>query len=442
MQRLPTGSNVMDNAQLIQLLQNKGSNTAPLEQSLEKELNAHPYFTAVRLLRLKALQESQSLSFDAELKRTAVHIHDRRQLFEWVSMPLAPSDRSFEEGELAPQTASTLQEEIQDSGNEEQESSESPLTAEPDEAEAVVEEAEKEFEEETAVGVEAALEEEAAAENDEKAPEAEEHSAEQEGHTPAEANGPAEESASAEDSPAEADEQVVADPADNTHLVEKNRARPELPEDIVDPAAAARKRVEDLLAAHKKRNEPKDEGPATESKTEEENTENAIPTQEEAQTDEQPVDATSEESTATEEQAIQPELEAPASEGSGSAVDEQQAEAGSGSFSDWLSSLPSEQERTARKKEQIELVDQFLKDPPRFQPKKEKTEKQRPNIASESVQDRSEFMTETLAKLYIEQGHLEKAIQAYDILRLRFPEKSSFFAGRIRALKQQLKKES
>jgi hypothetical protein len=51
-------------------------------------------------------------------------------------------------------------------------------------------------------------------------------------------------------------------------------------------------------------------------------------------------------------------------------------------------------------------------------------------------------MTETLAKLYIEQGHVEKAIEAYDILRLRFPEKSSFFAGRIRALKQQLKKES
>ncbi len=106
----------MDSAQLIHLLQNKGSNSAPLEQALEKELNAHPYFTAVRLLRLKALQESQSLSFDAELKRTAVHIYDRRQLFEWVSMPLAPSDRSFEEDTSKPQVEEAVQEETADAG--------------------------------------------------------------------------------------------------------------------------------------------------------------------------------------------------------------------------------------------------------------------------------------------------------------------------------------
>ncbi len=45
-------------------------------------------------------------------------------------------------------------------------------------------------------------------------------------------------------------------------------------------------------------------------------------------------------------------------------------------------------------------------------------------------------MTETLAKLYLEQKKYKKAIQAYKILSLKYPEKSSFFADRIKAVKQ------
>ena len=430
----------MDSAQLIQLLQNKGSNSAPLEQALEKELNAHPYFTAVRLLRLKALQESQSLSFDAELKRTAVHIYDRRQLFEWVSMPLAPSDRSFEEDTSKPQVEEAVREETADAGagSETQELIESALAGEEIEEESAPEQVEQEAKEEFSAETKPAEEE-----KEDKADIAQEHAAsEQQEHPLAQGEEAVEESTSIEETPEEAEEQAVATSADNTLPSETEGARPELPEDIVDPAAAARKRVEDLLAAHKKRKEQKDDDPPSEVKPERRETEETIVPQEEAKAEDQPDGPSSEESTAAEEEAIQPEHTKPASEDSGPEKDDQQADTGSSSFSDWLSSLPSEQERTERKKEQIELVDQFLKEPPRFQPKKGETAEQTPNIASESVQERSEFMTETLAKLYIEQGHVEKAIEAYDILRLRFPEKSSFFAGRIRALKQQLKKES
>ena len=45
------------------------------------------------------------------------------------------------------------------------------------------------------------------------------------------------------------------------------------------------------------------------------------------------------------------------------------------------------------------------------------------------------LVTETLARMYAEQGHVAKAIQAYEILKLRVPEKSSIFAARIEALK-------
>ena len=45
-------------------------------------------------------------------------------------------------------------------------------------------------------------------------------------------------------------------------------------------------------------------------------------------------------------------------------------------------------------------------------------------------------MTETLAKVYLEQGHYEKAINAYEILSLKYPQKSSLFANQIKAIKQ------
>jgi hypothetical protein len=44
-------------------------------------------------------------------------------------------------------------------------------------------------------------------------------------------------------------------------------------------------------------------------------------------------------------------------------------------------------------------------------------------------------MTETLAKVYLEQKKYNKAIQAYEILILKYPEKSSFFADRINEIK-------
>ncbi len=53
-----------------------------------------------------------------------------------------------------------------------------------------------------------------------------------------------------------------------------------------------------------------------------------------------------------------------------------------------------------------------------------------------------DLMTETLAKLYLEQGHFEQAIRAYHILRLKYPKKSSLFASEIKKInKLKLKNE-
>jgi hypothetical protein len=44
-------------------------------------------------------------------------------------------------------------------------------------------------------------------------------------------------------------------------------------------------------------------------------------------------------------------------------------------------------------------------------------------------------MTETLARVYLEQKKYQKAIQAYEILILKYQRKSSFFADRITDIK-------
>ena len=50
------------------------------------------------------------------------------------------------------------------------------------------------------------------------------------------------------------------------------------------------------------------------------------------------------------------------------------------------------------------------------------------------------LMTETLAKVYLEQKKFSKAIKAYEILSLKYPEKSGFFADQIKGIKK-LKKQ-
>jgi hypothetical protein len=60
------------------------------------------------------------------------------------------------------------------------------------------------------------------------------------------------------------------------------------------------------------------------------------------------------------------------------------------------------------------------------------------NMAKQSVSDNDFFVTETLAKIYIKQGNLAKAIKVYQNLSLKNPEKNNIFAAQIKILKEQL----
>lgn len=81
------------------------------------------------------------------------------------------------------------------------------------------------------------------------------------------------------------------------------------------------------------------------------------------------------------------------------------------------------------KKKKIELIDKFIEANPKIIPVKNAPVS--PINIEKTSQDNSYLMTETLAKVYLEQKKYQKAIQAYEILILKYPEKSSFFADRI-----------
>ena len=85
------------------------------------------------------------------------------------------------------------------------------------------------------------------------------------------------------------------------------------------------------------------------------------------------------------------------------------------------------------KKKKADLIDKFIEASPKIPPIKQNSESTIHIDLNKS--DNSYLMTETLARVYLEQKKYQRAIQAYEILILKYPEKSSFFADRISDIK-------
>ena len=105
------------------------------------------------------------------------------------------------------------------------------------------------------------------------------------------------------------------------------------------------------------------------------------------------------------------------------------------SFSEWLKlSKVKKIRKTKTINEVTNLVNDFVKE------KKNmyyinKDILNNPGLTLEnSLIENDEIITPTLAKVYLEQGHLEKAIIAYKKLSLKYPEKNSFFANQIKLI--------
>jgi hypothetical protein len=89
---------------------------------------------------------------------------------------------------------------------------------------------------------------------------------------------------------------------------------------------------------------------------------------------------------------------------------------------------------------QSELIDKFILANPRIEPVRDPAKVPTEDISKQFVLKEGGFVTETLARIYINQGYYSKAIDIYEQLSLKFPEKSSYFATQIELVKVYLKK--
>jgi len=105
---------------------------------------------------------------------------------------------------------------------------------------------------------------------------------------------------------------------------------------------------------------------------------------------------------------------------------------------------PSEEDDEKKKRnyqeEQRNIIESFINDGIKFEPRP-KTDNNTGNqhdLAEESVQLTDDLVTESLANLYIKQGKKAKALDIYQKLIWKFPQKKAYFASLIAELKKEV----
>ena len=99
------------------------------------------------------------------------------------------------------------------------------------------------------------------------------------------------------------------------------------------------------------------------------------------------------------------------------------------SFLDWFDVINESESNLDYK---IDLIDKFIKNSPKIKINKEYNSDLE-LLPESKIKD--DLITETLAKIYIDQKKYNKAIKAYSILSLKYPKKISFFADQIERIK-------
>jgi hypothetical protein len=100
---------------------------------------------------------------------------------------------------------------------------------------------------------------------------------------------------------------------------------------------------------------------------------------------------------------------------------------------------PEQPAMNLTKQVQADLIDKFISSNARIEPRTDKTEHPVEDLSTPYVEERGGFVTETLARIYINQGYYSKAIDIYEKLCLKFPEKSGYFATQIEKIKEIIK---
>lgn len=85
------------------------------------------------------------------------------------------------------------------------------------------------------------------------------------------------------------------------------------------------------------------------------------------------------------------------------------------------------------------LIDRFIKSSPTLERMTLPEIQPVRDLSETSAEEKGSFITETLAKIYINQGYYSRAINIYEKLSLQYPEKSAYFAGRIEKINDLIK---
>jgi hypothetical protein len=83
----------------------------------------------------------------------------------------------------------------------------------------------------------------------------------------------------------------------------------------------------------------------------------------------------------------------------------------------------------------ISLIEKFLEAQPKMPPIKEAGSLSPMDSPKQTEEESDDLVTETLALIYSQQGYHKKAIQIFEKLSLKYPEKSTYFAGHIEKIK-------
>lgn len=106
------------------------------------------------------------------------------------------------------------------------------------------------------------------------------------------------------------------------------------------------------------------------------------------------------------------------------------------SFSDWLNHMKhrnvTADGNNGEQSKATSLIDNFLKqESHRIVPRQPEISVKIEDKVKQSVSENEDLLTETLASIYIKQKHFQKAVNIFEKLRLKYPEKNTYFASRI-----------
>lgn len=112
---------------------------------------------------------------------------------------------------------------------------------------------------------------------------------------------------------------------------------------------------------------------------------------------------------------------------------------GEQAFISWIKELDNKSENDENSESKNGLIDKFITSG-YGSIRADREINLKGDVSGSSIEENEDFITDTLAKIFIKQGLYSKAIHAYESLSLKYPEKSIYFASQIEEINRLITK--